>query len=77
MLVSAIAFVVHAPSAAADSVYRTDHTRLRPTGDAPLRSAFVQTIKAHGPTIHTYEIYVLNGAVPDATNTASNDFLMD
>ena len=72
--VSAIAFAVLAPGAAADSVYHTEHLRLRPIGDAPLRSGFVQNIKAQGPTIYAHEVYVLNGAVPDATYTVSNDF---
>jgi hypothetical protein len=38
-------------TAAADAVYHTQHMALEPVGDAPLRSGFVQNIKANGPTI--------------------------
>lgn len=74
VLISAIAFALLAPIVAADSVYHTEHLALMPIGDAPLRSGFVQNIKAQGPTIYAHELYVLNGAIPKETYTVSNDF---
>ena len=75
VLISAIAFALLAPIVAADSVYHTEHLQLRPIGDAPLRSGFVQNVKAQGPTIYAHsELYVLNGAIPKETYTVSNDF---
>jgi hypothetical protein len=61
-------------TAAADAVYHTQHMALEPVGDAPLRSGFVQNIKANGPTIYAHEVYVLNGAVPRTTYTVTNNF---
>ena len=74
LLVPVIAFAVLVPVAAADSVYHTEHLRLSPVGNAPLRSGFVQNIKAQGPTIYAHEVYVLNGSIPNATYRVSNDF---
>ena len=74
LVVSAIAFALVAPIAAADSVYHTEHLALRPVGDAPLRSGFVNNIKANGPTIYAHEVYVLNGATPNETYTVTNNF---
>jgi hypothetical protein len=74
LVVSAIAFAVVVPSAAADSVYHTEHLALRPVGDAPLRSGFVMNIKAEGPVVYAHEVYVLNGAVPNETYTVTNNF---
>ncbi|HXF97189.1 MAG TPA: hypothetical protein VNJ46_01095 [Gaiellaceae bacterium] len=37
-----------APFAAADAVYHTEHLPLAPVASAPLRSGFVQNIKAEG-----------------------------
>jgi hypothetical protein len=51
--------------------------RLEPVGGAPLRSGFVQNIKANGPTIYAHEVYVLNGAAPRATYTVTNNFFFD
>ena len=63
-----------APAASADAVYHTEHLGLTPIGGAPLRSGFVQNIKAQGPTIYAHEIYVLNGAQPNTTYTVTNNF---
>jgi hypothetical protein len=52
------------PAARADQVYHSQHITLRPVGDEPLRSGFVENIHANGPTIFAHEIYVLNGAEP-------------
>jgi hypothetical protein len=60
--------------AAGDAVYHTEHMALEPVGNAPLRSGFVQNIKANGPTIYAHEVYVLTGAVPRATYTVTNNF---
>ena len=63
-----------AQSAAADAAYHTQHMELEPMGGAPLRSGFVQNIKANGPTIYAHEVYVLNGAAPRTTYTVTNNF---
>ncbi len=49
LVVSAVALATFAPLAAADAVYHTEHLPLKPVGGAPLRSGFVQNIKAEGP----------------------------
>lgn len=77
LLIPAIAFAMLVPVAAADSVYHTEHLRLTPVGTAPLRSGFVQNIKAQGPMIYAHEVYVLNGAIPNATYRVSNDFYFE
>jgi len=61
-----------APGVAADAVYHTQHMQLAAVGGAPLRSGFVQNIKANGPTIYAHEIYVLKGAAPRSTYTVTN-----
>jgi hypothetical protein len=63
--------------AGADAVYHTQHMALEPVGGAPLRSGFVQNIKANGPTIYAHEVYVLSGAAPRATYTITNNFHFD
>ncbi len=73
-LIPVIVFAVLAPGAAADSVYHTEHLGLTAIGDAPLRSGFVQNIKAQGPTIYAHEVYVLNGALPKESYTVTNHF---
>lgn len=60
--------------AAADSVYHSEHLRFEPVGGAPLRSGFVENIKAEGPRIYAHEIFVLNGARPRATYTVTRNF---
>jgi hypothetical protein len=64
------------PLATADRVYHTEHLALTPVGGAPLRSGFVQNIKANGPIVYAHEIYVLNGATPLATYTVTNNFFV-
>ena len=61
-----LVFAVLAPPAAADRVYHSEHLQLAPVGGAPLRSGFVENTKAEGPKIYAHEIFVLNGAVPNA-----------
>ena len=65
---------VLAPPAAADRVYHTAHLKLAPVGGAPLRSGFVQNIKAEGPMVYAHEVFVLNGAVPNAPYTVTRHF---
>lgn len=64
---------VLAPPAAADRVYHSEHLALAPVGGAPLRSGFVENIKAEGPQIYAHEIFVLNGAVEKATYTVTRN----
>jgi hypothetical protein len=45
---------------------------LVPVAGAPLRSGFVQNIKAEGPHVYAHEIFVLNGAAPGATACESD-----
>jgi hypothetical protein len=69
---------VLAPPAGADAVYHTDHLALSAVGGAPLRSGFVQNIKANGPQIYAHELFVLNGAAPRADyNVTRNFFFFD
>jgi hypothetical protein len=64
-----------APSfAAADRVYHSEHLAFAAVGGAPLRSGFVQNIKAEGPRIYAHEIFVLNGARPMTTYTVIRNF---
>ena len=63
-----------APGAAADAGYHTQHLELTAVGGAPLRSGFVQNIKANGPTIYAHEIFVLNGARARTTYVVTRDF---
>src|SRR5262245_62603419 len=63
--------------AAGDAVYHTQHMELTAVGDAPLRSGFVQNIKANGRTIYAHEVYVLNGASRRASYTVTNHFFFE
>jgi hypothetical protein len=61
---------------------RTSHSavtaalrRPTPVGSAPLRSGFVEDIKAKGPQIYAHEIFVLNGALPNAGYRVTRNFL--
>lgn len=63
-----------APLAAADAVYHSEHLDLSPFGGAPLRSGFVQNIKAEGPQIYAREVFVLNGAAPNTTYAVWRNF---
>jgi hypothetical protein len=58
----------------ADRVYHSEHLDLVAVGGAPLRSGFVQNIKAEGPEVYAHEILVLNGARPRAAYTATRNF---
>jgi hypothetical protein len=60
--------------AQADRVYHSEHLDLAPVSGAPLRSGFVQNIKAEGPVVYAHEIFVLNGAGPRATYTVTRNF---
>ena len=72
---ASIAALAAVPSmAAGDAVYHTEHMALEPDGNAPLRSGFVQNIKANGPTIYAHEVYVLTGAAPRTSYTVTNHF---
>ena len=66
-----------APFAAADRVYHSEHLRFEPVGGAPLRSGFVENIKAKGPRVYAHEIFVLNGARPLATYTVTRNFFFE
>jgi hypothetical protein len=69
------AVVALVPSfAAADRVYHSEHLRFEPVGGAPLRSGFVENIKAEGPRVYAHEIFVLNGTRPRATYTVTRNF---
>ena len=61
------------PLAAADSVYHSEHLRFTPEPGAPLRSSFVENVKAQGPQIYAHEIFVLNGAQPGTTYVVTRD----
>jgi hypothetical protein len=70
---AAFVVAVLASPAAADRVYHSEHLGLAPVGGAPLRSGFVENTKAQGPQIYAHEIFVLNGAVPNATYTVTRN----
>ena len=55
------------PGAAADQVYHSQHIALEPVTAAPLRAGFVENVHANGPRVYAHEIYVLNGAAPNAS----------
>jgi hypothetical protein len=72
---AAVAFATLAPlPAAADRVYHSEHLDLAAVGGVPLRSGFVQNIKAEGPRIYAHEIFVLNGARSRTTYLVTRDF---
>ena len=74
--VAAVAMVAAAlaPLATADAVYHSEHLDLAATSGAPLRSGFVENIKAEGPRVYAHEIFVLNGAVPKSSYTVTRHF---
>ena len=74
VVASAVAFAVLTPIAAADAVYHTEHLDLAPVGAADLPSGFVQNIKAEGPMIYAHELFVLNGALPNASYVVTRNF---
>jgi len=69
----ALAIAAFAPTAAADSVYHSEHLRFAPVAGAPLRSGFVENIKAEGPRVYAHEVFVLNGALPRTSYTVSRN----
>ena len=71
--VSAALAAALAPSASADMAYHSEHLRLTPIADAPLRSGFVENIKAEGPQVYAHEIFALNGALKRTTYTFSRN----
>ena len=73
LVVSSALGAALAPSATADMVYHSEHLRLTPIGDAPLRSGFVENIKAQGPQVYAHEIFVLNGALTRTTYTVTRN----
>ena len=60
--------------ASADRVYHSEHLRLTPMNGAPLRSGFVENIKAEGPMVYAHEIFHLNGALARTTYTVTRNF---
>ena len=72
--VTATVAAVAVPSAAADAVYHTEHLELIAVGGSPLRSGFVQNIKAEGPRIYAHELFVLNGASRNASYSVTRHF---
>lgn len=65
------------PGAAADRVYHSEHLRFTPVGGAPLRSGFVENIKANGPMVYAHEVFVLNGARPNTAYSITRDFFFE
>jgi len=63
-----------ASPALADQVFHSEHVELAAVGSAPLRSGFVEDIKAEGPRIYAHEIFVLNGALANANYRVTRDF---
>jgi hypothetical protein len=75
LIVSAATVAALLPAVAgADRVYHSEHLRLTPMNGAPLRSGFVENIKAEGPRIYAHEIFHLNGARARATYTVTRNF---
>jgi hypothetical protein len=72
--VAAALGAVAVPLAAADAVYHSERLALTPVGAAPLRSGFVLNIKANGPNVYAHELFVLNGAAPNAKFAVKRDF---
>ena len=68
------AIAVAATPAHADRVYHSEHLKLAAVDGAPLRSGFVENIKADGPKVYAHEIFVLNGARPTAAYTVTRNF---
>jgi hypothetical protein len=74
---SALVVAALAPStASADRVYHSEHLNFTSVGGAPLRSGFVQNIKAEGPRVYAHEIFVLNGARARTVYTVTRRFFV-
>ena len=76
LVASVVAFATVAPLAGADAVYHTEHLKLTPVGDAPLRSGFVQNIKANGRSVYAHELFVLDGTAARTTYTVTRNFFV-
>jgi hypothetical protein len=75
LIVSAATVAALLPAVAgADRVYHSEHLRLTPMNGAPLRSGFVENIKAEGPRVYAHEIFHLNGARARTTYTVTRHF---
>ena len=75
IIVSAATCAALLPAVAgADRVYHSEHLRLTPMNGAPLRSGFVENIKAEGPRVYAHEIFHLNGARARTTYTVTRHF---
>ena len=57
LAVTAAIVAALAPLAAADAVYHTEHLALTPVGGAPLRSGFVQNIKAEAQGLRARAVH--------------------
>ena len=76
LVVTTAAVAALAPLAVADAVYHTEHLSLTPVGNEPLRSGYVQNIKAEGPRLYARELFVLDGAAPSTTYTVTRNFFV-
>jgi hypothetical protein len=65
------AAVVLAPAAFGDAIFHSHHVAMNAVGGTPLRSGFVEVIHTNGPIVFSHDNYVLNGAAPDTTYTAT------
>ena len=75
LIVSAATVAALLPAVAgADRVYHSEHLRLTPMNGAPLRSGFVENIKAEGPRVYAHEIFHVNGARARTTYTVTRNF---
>jgi hypothetical protein len=67
LALAGISAMAGAATVSADAVYHSEHLRLSPVGNAPLRSGYVENIHADGPNVYAHEQYVLNGAAPNSS----------
>lgn len=70
------AVAVLAPTASADAVYHTEHLPLTPVAGAPLRTGFVQNIKANGQSVYAHELFHVTGADLRARYTVTRNFFL-
>ena len=78
LALAAVVAATFVPLAAADAVYHTEHLALTPVGGAPLRSGFVQNVKANGGQVYAHELFHLNGALANTTyRVTRNLFVFD
>jgi hypothetical protein len=67
VLGTTLAAAVLVPTAVADKTFHTLHAELRPVGDSPLRSGFVNDVHTNGVVNAAHEIYHLSGASPNTS----------